>query len=148
MKRSLITTMIIGVAVTLVVGVLHATKVIHGLEITLGGLVSHYATSTRVVGEKWQYVLVSLLALGVAWLSLTSVRQNRARLLIVLLLIELLGLSWVCSLYRVYFQPLPSIFAVVLGLIAAEGWIAFAGRGRRRRLRIRRLSEVRRARPD
>ena len=130
MKRSLITTMIIGVAVTLVVGVLHATKVIHGLEITLGGLVSHYATSTRVVGEKWQYVLVSLLALGVAWLSLTSVRQNRARLLIVLLLIELLGLSWVCSLYRVYFQPLPSIFAVVLGLIAAEGWIAFAGRGR------------------
>ena len=130
MKRSLITTMIIGVAVTLVVGVLHATKVIHGLEITLGGLVSHYATSTRVVGEKWQYVLVSLLALGVAWLSLTSVRQNRARLLIVLLLIELLGLSWVCSLYRVYFQPLPSIFAVVLGLIAAEGWIAFAGPGR------------------
>jgi len=130
MKRSLITTMIIGVAVTLVVGVLHATKVIHGLEITLGGLVSHYATSTRVVGEKWQYVLVSLLALGVAWLSLTSVRQNRARLLIVLLLIELLGLSWVSSLYRVYFQPLPSIFAVVLGLIAAEGWIAFAGPGR------------------
>src|SRR5436305_5098412 len=130
MKRSLITTMIIGVAVTLVVGVLHATKVIHGLEITLGGLVSNYATSTRVVGEKWQYVLVSLLALGVAWLSLTSVRQNRARLLIVLLLIELLGLSWVCSLYRVYFQPLPSIFAVVLGLIAAEGWIAFAGPGR------------------
>jgi len=130
MKRSLITTMIIGVAVTLVVGVLHATKVIHGLEITLGGLVSHYTSATRVVGEKWQYVLVSLLALGVAWLSLTSVRQNRARLLIVLLLIELLGLSWVCSLYRVYFQPLPSIFAVVLGLIAAEGWIAFAGRGR------------------
>jgi class 3 adenylate cyclase len=130
MKRSLSTTIIIGVAVALVVSLLHATKVMLGLENTLGGLVSHYATSTRVVGEKWHYVFVLVLALGVAWLSLTSVRQNRARLLVGLLLIELLGLSWVCSLYRVYFQPLPSIFAVVLGLAAAEGWIAFSRRDR------------------
>src|SRR5438874_6150395 len=130
MKRSLITTLIIGVAVALIVGLLHATRAIVGLETALGALVSHYGSATRVVGEKWQYVFVLLLALGVAWLSLNSLPQNRTRLLVVLLLIELLGLSWVCSLYRVYFQPLPSIFAVVLGLVAAEGWIAFSQRGR------------------
>jgi len=130
MKRSLITTIIIGVAATLVVGVLHATKVILGLEIILARLVSHYGSATRVVSERWQYVLVLVLALGVAWLSLTSLRQNRIRLLVIFLLIELLSLSWVCSLYRVYFQPLPSIFAVVLGLAAAEGWIAFGRRDR------------------
>jgi class 3 adenylate cyclase len=144
MKRSLSTTIIIGVAVALVVGVLHATKVILGLEITLAGLVSHHARVTRVVSEKWQYVFVLVLALGVAWLSLTSVRQNRTRLLVGLLLIELLGLSWVCSLYRVYFQPLPSIFAVLLGLAAAEGWIAFGRRDRPRLARTyfaNRLSE-------
>jgi class 3 adenylate cyclase len=44
--------------------------------------------------------------------------------------IELLGLSWVCSLYRVFFQPLPSAFAVVLALIATEVWTAFLRRDR------------------
>jgi adenylate cyclase len=136
MKRSLITTLIIGVAVAGVVGVLHGTKLILGLETALARLVSHYGSVTRVVSEKWQYVFVLLLALGVAWLSLTSVRQNRARLLVVLLLIELLGLSWVCSLYRVYFQPLPPIFAAVLGLIAAEGWTAFFRRDRSNLIRM------------
>jgi adenylate cyclase len=130
MKRLLITTLIIGVAVAGVVGVLHGTKVILGPETALARLVSHYGSVTKVVGEKWQYVFVLLLALGVAWLSLTSVRQNRTRLLVALLLIELLGFCWVCSLYRVYFQPLPSILAVVLGLAAAEGWTAFSRRDR------------------
>jgi class 3 adenylate cyclase len=130
MKRSLITTLIIGVAVTLVVGVLHATRATAGLETALAALVPHHASATRVVGEKWQYIFVLLLALGVTWLSLTSIRQIRTRLLVVALLIELFGLSLVCSLYGVYFQPLPSIFAVVLGLAAAEGWRAFLRRDR------------------
>jgi class 3 adenylate cyclase len=125
MKRSLITTLTIGVVVAGVVGILHGTKVILGVETALAGLVSHDGSATRVVGEKGQYVFVLLLALGVAWLSLTSLRQNRIRLLVALLSIELLGLCWVCSLYRVYFQPLPSILALVLGLAAAEGWTAF-----------------------
>jgi len=144
MKRSLISTLIIGVAVALVVSVLHATKVTLRLEITLAELVSRHASVTRVVSEKWQYVFVLLLALGVAWFSLTSVRQNRIRLLVGVLFIELLGLSWVCSLYGVYLQPLPSIFAVALGLAAAEGWTAFLRRDAShlaRTLFVDRLSE-------
>jgi class 3 adenylate cyclase len=130
MKRLLITTLIIGVAVAGVVGVLHGTKVILGLETALARLVSHNVSVTKVIGDKWQYVFALLLALGVAGLSLTSVRQNRTRLLFAFLLIELLGLCWVCSLYRVYFQPLPSILAVVLGLAAAEVWSGFSRRDR------------------
>src|SRR5215470_13709247 len=144
MKRSLISTLIIGVAVALVISVLHATKVTLRLEITLAELVSRHASVTRVVSEKWQYVFVLLLALGVAWFSLTSVRQNRIRLLVGVLFIELLGLSWVCSLYGVYLQPLPSIFAVALGLAAAEGWTAFLRRDAShlaRTLFVDRLSE-------
>jgi class 3 adenylate cyclase len=124
MKRSVVTTLIIGVAVATIVGVLHASRLLPRLE-----LVSHYANATRVVGEKWQYIFVLLLALGVAWLSLRSVSPNRTRLLVVVLLIELVGLSWVCSLYRVFFQPLPSIFAAVFALISAEGWTLFLRRG-------------------
>ena len=114
MKRSLITTLIIGVAVALVVGVLHATKVIAEFEAIAAQLVTDYAGATRVVGEKWQYVLVLLIALGVAWLTLSNVPRWRAWLLIGLLLVELFGLAWVCSLYRVFFQPAPSVLAAYL----------------------------------
>jgi class 3 adenylate cyclase len=130
MKRSLFTTLIIGGAVAAIVSVLHATGLLRGLETAIGGLVSDYARATRVVSEKWQYLFILLLALGGVWLGLSRVPRGGARLLIVFLVIELLGLSWVCSLYRVFFQPLPSVFAVVLALIATEGWTAFLRRDR------------------
>jgi len=130
MRRSLFTTLIIGGAVAAILSALHATGLLFGLETAAGGLVSDYASATRVVSEKWQYVFVSLLALGVAWLRLNGVPRGGARLLIGILVIELFGLSWVCSLYRVFFQPLPSVFAVALALIATEGWTAFLRRDR------------------
>jgi class 3 adenylate cyclase len=45
-------------------------------------------------------------------------------------MIDLLGLLWVCSLYRIFFEPFPSIFASILALAATEGWIAFLRRNR------------------
>ena len=49
-----------------------------GFEAVAAQLVTDYAGATRVVGEKWQYVLVLLIALGVAWLSLSNVPRWRA----------------------------------------------------------------------
>jgi class 3 adenylate cyclase len=133
MKRSLITTLVIGVAVAIVVGSLRGTKAIAGLEAGIGQLVSDYAGATRVVGEKWYYVFVLLIASGVAWLSLRNpppAGRSRNYLLFGSLLVELLVLSWVCSLYRVFFQPIPCIFAVVLAVAFAEGWMVFLRRDR------------------
>jgi class 3 adenylate cyclase len=130
MKRSLVTTLVIGVAVAIVAGVLHATKAIAGFEAGVTQLVSDYAGATRIVGEKWQYVLVLVTAIGVAWLSLRNLPRLRSYPLFGLLVIELLVLSWVCSLYRVFFQPVPCIFAVALAVAAAEGWTAFLQRDR------------------
>jgi class 3 adenylate cyclase len=133
MKRSLITTLVIGVAVAIVNGILHGTKAIAGLEAGIGQLVSDYAGATRVVGEKWYYVFVLLIASGVAWLSLRNpppAGRSRNYLLFGSLLVELLVLSWVCSLYRVFFQPIPCIFAVVLAVAFAEGWMVFLRRDR------------------
>jgi class 3 adenylate cyclase len=130
MKRSVITTLIIGVAVAVVVGALHATKFVAGFENAAVQLVSDYAQTTKVVGDKWQYVFVLLVALGVAWLGLSKVPKWYSRLLIALLLIELFGLSWVCSLYRVFFQPAPSVLALLLAVAAAEAWSAFLSRKR------------------
>ena len=130
MKRSLITALIIGVAVALIVGALHATKGIAGFETIAGQLATDYAGATRIVGEKWQYLLMFLVAVGVAWLSLSNVPRWRSWLLIGLLLVELFGFAWVCSLYRVFFQPAPSVVALVFALLAAEGWSAFSRRNR------------------
>jgi class 3 adenylate cyclase len=133
MKRSLITTLAIGVAVAIVVGILHATKGIAGLEAGIGQLVSDYAGATRVVGKKWHYVFVLLIAAGVAWLSLKNpppAGRLRNYLLFGSLLVELLVLSGVCSLYRVFFQPVPCIFAVALAVAFTEGWMVFLQRDR------------------
>src|SRR6266705_2205650 len=130
MKRSLVTTVIVGVAVAGIVSGLHASGLILRFERAVIGPISDYTRATRIVSEKWQYVFVPLLALGVAWLALTSVSRRRVRWLFLVLLIELLGLSWVCSLYRIFFQPLPSIFAVLLAWLVAEGWIRFFRRDR------------------
>jgi class 3 adenylate cyclase len=133
MKRSLITALIIGVVVAIIVGVLHATKAIAGFEATIAQLVSDYARATRVVGEKWQYVFILLTGIGVAWLSLrntAAIGRRRNYILFGVLLIELLGLSWVCSLYRIFFQPVPCMFAVAVAVAAAEAWIAFLQRDR------------------
>ena len=130
MKRSLFTTLIIGGAIAAIVSALHATGLLRGLETAVGALVSDYASATRVVSGK----------MAVCFYFVAGFRRCLARsepcatqaapaVYSFLLVIELLGLSWVCSLYRVFFQPLPSIFAVVLALIATEGWTAFLAAG-------------------
>ena len=125
MKRSLVTTLIIGGAVAGIVSLLHAIGLIAHLELAVTGLISNYAHATRIVSEKWQPGIVLPLSIGVAWLTLSSVPRRRVRLLVLFLSIELLGLSWVCSLYRIFFQPLPSIFVVVITWLVTERWIVF-----------------------
>jgi class 3 adenylate cyclase len=130
MKRSLVTAVLVGVAVAGIVCALHASGLILRFERVAIEPISNYAGATRVVSEKWQYIFVLLLALGVAWLTLTSVSRRGTRWLFLVLLIELLGLSWVCSLYRIFFQPLPSVFAVLFAWLVAEGWVVFFRRDR------------------
>ena len=130
MKRLLVTTLIIGFAVTLVVGALHATRITAGLETVAAQLVSDYVDAKRVIGEKWQYIIVLLIALGVSWLTLSKVPRSRSRLLVGVLLVELFVLSWVCSLYGVFFQPIPSVLALVFALAIAETWSTFLLRHR------------------
>lgn len=130
MKRSFVTALIIGFAVAVIVGVLHAAGVLRPLEQMTGALVSNYRTATRLVAEYWQYVFVLLLATGVSWLTLTSSRRSRIGLLGLILLVELFGVAWVASLYGVFFQPLPSMCAVVLAFLVTEGWVVFSRRTR------------------
>ncbi len=133
MKRTVVTTLVIGIPVAMIVGALHFTKSMAGFENATAQLVSDYAGATKVVGDRWQYVFVLLAALGVAWISLINPARAgrwRSRLLIGVLLLELFGLAWVCSLYHVFFQPAPSVLALILAFAIAEVWSAFLRRNR------------------
>jgi class 3 adenylate cyclase len=46
------------------------------------------------------------------------------------LIIELAALAWICSLYKVFFQPFPSMLAVGLAFVIADRCTAVAQRGR------------------
>jgi adenylate cyclase len=130
MKRPLVATLIIGFAAAVIIVALHASGLLLRLELLAAEIVSHYRTITRSVGGKWQYVFIVILSLGVAGLTLTSSRRKQVRWLVLALSIELLGICWVCSLYRIFFQPLPSILAVLLAFVVADQSLAIARRSR------------------
>ncbi len=52
MKRLLITTLVIGVAVAFALGGLHASKALAGIENAGARLVSDYGSATRIVSDK------------------------------------------------------------------------------------------------
>ena len=130
MKRPLVVTLIVGLAVAVLVGTLHGLGLLFRVEQPIAGLISHYRKTSYPSGEFWQYFLIVILSLGIAALTLMSARRIRMIWVAGALLIELLVLVWVCALYHVLFQPLPSMLAIALAFVAAERTVAVATHGR------------------
>jgi adenylate cyclase len=130
MKRSLVATFTIGILVAAVVLALHATGLLTRLEAVVATLLSHRRTVPEGLGNIWQYILVPLLAVGVAWMTVSSVQRARVAWLVLILLVELAGMAWVCTLYHTFFQPLPTMLAVALSFLAAQSWVLLATRTR------------------
>lgn len=134
MKRSLLWALIIGVLVSGLVLWLHASGRLLRVEMALSSAISP-ANATKVVSEKAQYPIVALLAIGVAWMTVATQRRGRVAIIVALLAIELIAVTWVCGLFQVFFQPLPSVFSTLLSLGAtvvavgiAGAWADFAAR--------------------
>jgi adenylate cyclase len=130
MKRSLGATFFIGIVVAGIVGALHVVGLLGRLEMAAAALLSHRWPVPAGVGEIWQYILIPLLALGVAWLTVTSARRGRIALLVLMLLGELAAVAWVCTLYHTFFQPLPTMLAIALAFGAGELWMWLSTRTR------------------
>src|SRR5437868_3473610 len=107
MKRPLLATLIIGIFVVVAVTALHLSGQVLQFESKAADFISPYAAATHVVPKQWQYVFMSILAFGLAALTVTGLRRGRIGLLATGLLIELAAVSWICSLYKVFFQPFP-----------------------------------------
>jgi len=132
MKRHVIAAVIIGLIVGgLVVG-LEITGWLMRPERFVSDLLPE--TTTRLMAVA-QYVIAFAAALGVAFLTLAASRRARMSFIVAILLVELAGVAWVCSLYKVLFQPLPAMGAVILGYLAAIGFVWFAGYLEERRSR-------------
>src|SRR2546423_1278622 len=130
MKRPLLVTLIVGIVVVVGISVMHLIPQVSRFESRVADYISPYSAATHVVPKQWQYVFMSILSFGVAALTVTSLRRDRIALLAVGLLVELAAFSWICSLYRVFFQPLPSMFAVAIAFVLADRYIAISQRGR------------------
>ncbi len=128
MQRSSVIVLVLGALVSAMVIALHATGVTLPLEETMTSLLGRGQQTTKIVGVKAQYALVIALSIGVTWLVAKSSRRNRLGWPLGILAAELIAVSWVCLLYGVFFQPLPSLLAVGLGFITSTGYAVFAGR--------------------
>jgi class 3 adenylate cyclase len=113
-----------------VVSALQLSPAVVRFESRAAEYISSYAAATHVVPKQWQYVFMSFLSFGVAALTVTSLRRSRIGLIALGLIIELAAVSWICSLYKVFFQPFPSMFAVAFAFVIADRYTAISQRGR------------------
>src|SRR5947207_10476382 len=135
MKRSLVSALIIGLIVGGIVMGLHVSGWLLRPELAITDILSRDGSANRLISDKAQYVIVFLLAAGVAWMTLASSRRGRMSAIVGILLLELIGAAWIFSLYHIFFQPLPAVGGAVLGYLGPIGLVAFLGYLERRRLR-------------
>ena len=128
MKRSLVTAVVISLALTVLLVGLHALGLVRGLEAAVLDFFARHRPVRHTVGVLGQALIVFALAFFIAWLTLMSRRRTRIGLVTVILFFELIGLAWLCGLYRVAFQPLPSLIAIALAFVLAERWAVLSRR--------------------
>ncbi len=128
MKRTTLVALVLGVIVSAIVIALYATRLLLPLETAFMQLLLGGQAPARVVSVSAQYILVVLLSLGSCWLVVRSTRRERLVLPLVLFVLELFGIAWVGLLFQMFFQPLPSVLATLLGFGAAYAYVALGGR--------------------
>jgi class 3 adenylate cyclase len=133
MKRHAVTALIIGLIVTgLIVG-LGLAGWLARPEAMAAGL---FPETTKRVMPFVLYAVVGVAAIGVAFLTLAASRRGPIGLILAVLLVEIAGVTWICSLYKTWFQPLPAMAAIVLAFLGALFSIWLAAYLKERRLRV------------
>jgi class 3 adenylate cyclase len=140
MKRPLLSALITGLIAAAIVMGLHVSGLLLGPELAIKNLFLRHGPTTRSVLDQVQYPFVFILAVGVAWMTLVTTQRARLGGIIAILLVELAGVAWVCSLYQVLFQPLPSLVGTALGFLMPIGFLELVGFAQRRRDRAPVLS--------
>jgi class 3 adenylate cyclase len=135
MKRPLVLALIIGLIVGGIIMGLHVSGWLLRPELAITDLLSRDGSATKLIGDRWQYLIVFAFAIGVAWLTFATSRRSRLSWIVAILLVEIVGVTWVCSLYHVFFQPLPALLAAAFGFLVPLGYLWFVAYLEERRSR-------------
>src|SRR3982750_1746815 len=108
MKRHIIAALVIGL---IVAGVIVGVEIAGWLARADEAVVRLLPETTRRLMAAVGYSVVGIAAIGTAFLTLSSSRRTRMLLIGGILLVELVGVAWICSLYKLEFQPLPAMAA-------------------------------------
>ncbi len=130
MKRSLVAALILGVLVSALVIAAHATRLLQPAENAIARLIEGGQPPTQAVRAIVHYLLVVVIAFGTAWLITTGTQRQRLAWPLSMLALEIIAVVWVCLLFRVSFQPLPSLAAMGLAALGGTGYVSFRGRSR------------------
>jgi class 3 adenylate cyclase len=132
MKRHIIAALIIGL---IVAGLLVGLEFAGWLARPEQAVVNLFPETTKRLLPAIGYGIAAVVALGMAFLTLAASRRGRMFLIVAILLVELAAVAWVCSLYKLEFQPLPAMAAALLGYLGSLAFVWFAGYLAERRLR-------------
>ena len=132
MKRPIVAALIIGLVVA---GLIIGVEIAGWLAALNGAIARLFPETTKRLLPAVGYVVVAVVAMGIAFLSFASSRRNRMLLIVGILLVELLGVAWVCSLYQLEFQPFPAMAAALLGFLGVIAYVWFSAYLEERRSR-------------
>jgi len=133
MKRPLLIAFVIGLIAVGVVAVLNLAGVLARPQQAIAGALSGQGTSVMILSNGWQYLFVMIFGVSVAWMALGTSQRSRLAAILAILIVELVVVAWVCSLYQVIFQPLPSILGVIIGFLAPIGFLGLTAAAEQRR---------------
>lgn len=132
MKRPIVAALVIGL---IVAGLLIGLEIAGWLARPDQALANLFPETTKRLIPAIGYGIVVIVAMGVAFLTLSTSRRNRMLIIVAALVVELLGVAWVCSLYKLEFQPLPAMAAALLGYLGVIAYVWFAAYLEERRSR-------------
>ena len=135
MKRSIIVSVIIGLIVAGILHALQAYGILFRAEFVITDLIMRHSNITMPIANHWQYFFITILAFGVAWVTVEGAPRGWAWWLVPVLLLELVCITLIWALYHVFFQPLPSILAIAGSFLLASAYYlvdAWKPRARRR----------------
>ena len=134
MKRLSSSALIIGLIVAGILCALQAYGILFRAEFGDHRFsVMRHSNITTLIANHWQYFFITIFAFGVAWMTVEGAPRGWAWWLVPVLLLEFVGITWVCALYHVFFQPLPSILAIAGSFLLASAYYLVA-RGSRARV--------------
>jgi class 3 adenylate cyclase len=132
MKRPIVAALVIGV---IVAGLIVGLDIAGWFDRTQYGVARLFPETTSRLIAAAGYAIVAVAAIGVAFLVLSGMRRGRTLLIVAILLVELVVLTWICSLYKLEFRPAPAMAAVVLAYLGALAFEWFSAYLAERRLR-------------